>query len=106
MFNTLVKRAVTSVARYNSVCAATLPKAVIARCASTHKRVAIDGNEAAAHAIYQVTDAALLFPITPSSGMGEHCDNWANKGLKNVFGQKVVITEMEVGVCACTALIV
>ena len=97
MFNTLVKRAMTSAARYNSVCAATLPKAVIARNASTHKRVAIDGNEAAAHAIYQVTDAAMLFPITPSSGMGEHCDAWANKGLKNVFGQKVVITEMEVG---------
>ena len=63
------------------------------------KTKTMDGNEAAAHAIYQVTDAAMLFPITPSSGMGEHCDAWANKGLKNVFGQKVVITEMEVG-CA------
>ena len=40
----------------------------------------------------------MLFPITPSSGMGEHCDAWANKGLKNVFGQKVVITEMQVNV--------
>ena len=60
-------------------------------------RAAIDGNEAAAHSIYQVSDACMLFPITPSSGMGEHCDNWANKGLKNVFGQRVVITEMQVG---------
>lgn len=96
MFNTLAKRAVASAVKYNSVCATSLPKAIIARNASNSKRVAIDGNEAAAHAIYQVSDACMLFPITPSSGMGEHCDNWANKGLKNVFGQRVVITEMQV----------
>ena len=96
MFNTLVKRAVTSAVKYNSLSASTMTKAVIARNASSHKRVAIDGNEAAAHAIYQVSDAAMLFPITPSSGMGEHCDAWATKGLKNVFGQKVTISQMQV----------
>ena len=97
MFNTLAKRAVASAAKYNSVCATSFPKAIIARNASSRKRVAIDGNEAAAHAIYQVSDCAMLFPITPSSGMGEHCDAWANKGLKNVFGQRVMISQMQVG---------
>ena len=97
MFNTLAKRAVASAVKNHSVYATSLPKAVIARNASSRKRVAIDGNEAAAHSIYQVSDACMLFPITPSSGMGEPCDTWANKGLKNVFGQRVVITEMQVG---------
>jgi pyruvate synthase len=97
MFNTLVKRTVTYAVKTGSKCGTTVPRAVIARNASNRKRVAIDGNEAAAHSIYQVSDAAMLFPITPSSGMGEHCDNWANKGLKNVFGQTVTISEMQVG---------
>lgn len=96
MFNTLVKRTVTYAVKTGSKCGTTVPRAVIARNASNRKRVAIDGNEAAAHSIYQVSDAAMLFPITPSSGMGEHCDNWANKGLKNVFGQTVTISEMQV----------
>ena len=96
MFNTLVKRTVTYAVKSSSKCGTTVPRAVIARNASNRKRVAIDGNEAAAHSIYQVSDAAMLFPITPSSGMGEHCDAWANKGLKNVFGQTVTISEMQV----------
>ena len=87
----------TYAVKTGSKCGTTVPRAVIARNASNRKRVAIDGNEAAAHSIYQVSDAAMLFPITPSSGMGEHCDNWANKGLKNVFGQTVTISEMQVG---------
>lgn len=103
MFNTLVKRTVTYAVKTGSKCGSTVPRAVIARNASNRKRVAIDGNEAAAHSIYQVSDAAMLFPITPSSGMGEHCDNWANKGLKNVFGQTVTISEMqvEIGTTRC-----
>ena len=97
MFNTLVKRAATYAVKSNTLGATSFSKAVIARYASSGKRVAIDGNEAAANAIYQVSDAAMLFPITPSSGMGEHCDAWASKGRKNVFGQTVAITQMEVG---------
>ena len=97
MFNTLVKRAATYAVKSNTLGATSFSKAVIARYASNGKRVAIDGNEAAANAIYQVSDAAMLFPITPSSGMGEHCDAWASKGRKNVFGQTVAITQMEVG---------
>ena len=97
MFSTCAKRAVYGISRFNTAFSSTAPKAFIAQF-GTKKRVAIDGNEAAAHAIYQVSDAAMLFPITPSSGMGEHCDAWANKGLKIVFGQLVVITEMLVSV--------
>ena len=96
MFTTAAKRAIISTLKFSAGGAQTATKAVIARNASSRKRVAIDGNEAAAHAIYQVSDAAMLFPITPSSGMGEHCDAWANKGLKNVFGQKVTMSQMEV----------
>ena len=96
MFTSIAKRTLVSVVKNNASLSFTVPKAVIARNASNHKRVAIDGNEAAAHSIYQVSDAAMLFPITPSSGMGEHCDAWANKGMKNVFGQTVAITEMQV----------
>lgn len=65
MFNTLVKRTVTYAVKTGSKCGTTVPRAVIARNASNRKRVAIDGNEAAAHSIYQVSDAAMLFPITP-----------------------------------------
>ena len=96
MLTSAAKRAMASALKFSAGGLQTATKAVIARNASSRKRVAIDGNEAAAHAIYQVSDAAMLFPITPSSGMGEHCDAWANKGLKNVFGQTVTISQMEV----------
>lgn len=100
MLSTCAKFAVNGISRFNTIFSTTAPKASIASF-GTRKRVAIDGNEAAAHAIYQVSDAAMLFPITPSSGMGEHCDAWANKGLKNVFGQRVLITEMQVNSLLC-----
>ena len=96
MFNTLAKRAVASAVKNHSVYATSLPKAVIARNASSRKRVAIDGNEAAAHSIYQVSDACMLFPITPSSTVGELCDAWAVQGKKNIFGQPVSVTQMQV----------
>ena len=98
MFTSVAKRALIPTFKNSAVYSTTVSKAVIARSFASRKRVAIDGNEAAAHAIYQVSDAAMLFPITPSSGMAEHCDAWANKGLKNVFGQTVTITQMQVRV--------
>ena len=97
MFTSVAKRALIPTFKNSAVYSTTISKAVIARNFASRKRVAIDGNEAAANAIYQVSDAAMLFPITPSSGMAEHCDAWANKGLKNVFGQTVTITQMQVG---------
>ena len=55
----------------------------------------MDGNQAAAHASYAFTEVAAMYPITPSSVMPEHVDEWANAGRKNLFGQTVQITEMQ-----------
>ena len=55
----------------------------------------MDGNQAAAHASYAFTDVAAIYPITPSSPMAEHTDEWATQGLKNIFGHTVQITEMQ-----------
>ncbi|MDO4960862.1 MAG: pyruvate:ferredoxin (flavodoxin) oxidoreductase [Eubacteriales bacterium] len=59
------------------------------------KMKTMDGNQAAAHASYPFTEVAAMFPITPSSVMPEHVDEWASQGLKNIFGQPVQITEMQ-----------
>ena len=55
----------------------------------------MDGNQAAAHASYAYTDVAAIYPITPSSVMAEHTDEWATEGRKNIFGQTVQVTEMQ-----------
>ena len=55
----------------------------------------MDGNQAAAHASYAYTDVAAIYPITPSSVMAEHTDEWATQGRKNIFGQEVQVTEMQ-----------
>ena len=49
----------------------------------------MDGNEAAAYASYAFTEVATIYPITPSSPMADHVDNWAAHGKKNLFGQPV-----------------
>ena len=59
------------------------------------KMKTMDGNTAAAHASYAFTEVAAIFPITPSSPMAEHTDEWATQGRKNLFGQEVQITEMQ-----------
>ncbi len=55
----------------------------------------IDGNTAAAHVAYGLSDVAALYPITPSSSMGEVADEWAAQGRKNIFGQQVLIRELQ-----------
>ena len=55
----------------------------------------MDGNEAAAHVAYAYTEVAAIYPITPSSVMPEHVDEWATAGRKNIFGQTVKVTEMQ-----------
>lgn len=55
----------------------------------------MDGNTAAAHVSYAFTDVAAIYPITPSSVMAEHTDEWATKGRKNIFGHEVQVTEMQ-----------
>ena len=55
----------------------------------------MDGNNAAAHVAYAFTDVAAIYPITPSSVMAEHIDEWAAAGRKNLFGQTVKVAEMQ-----------
>ncbi|NVL90612.1 MAG: pyruvate:ferredoxin (flavodoxin) oxidoreductase, partial [Desulfobacterales bacterium] len=55
----------------------------------------IEGNEAAAHVAYAMSDVAAIYPITPSSSMGEYCDEWAARGRKNIFGQVLKVSEMQ-----------
>jgi pyruvate-ferredoxin/flavodoxin oxidoreductase len=55
----------------------------------------IDGNTAASYISYALSDVAALYPITPSSTMGEVADQWSAEGKKNIFGQNVKIMEMQ-----------
>ena len=55
----------------------------------------MDGNQAAAEISYAFTEVAGIYPITPSSPMAEHVDDWAAKGKKNIFGQTVKVVEMQ-----------
>jgi len=59
------------------------------------KMVTIDGNTAAAHVAYAFSEIAAIYPITPSSNMGEYADIWASQGRKNIFGTTVGVTEMQ-----------
>ncbi len=54
-----------------------------------------DGNQAAAHIAYMFSEVAAIYPITPSSTMGEYVDEWAAAGRKNIFGQPVLVQEMQ-----------
>ena len=62
---------------------------------SKNKRMAIDGNYAAAYSSYAFTEVAGIYPITPSSPMAEYTDEWAAGGKKNLFGMPVKIVEMQ-----------
>ena len=62
---------------------------------ATKNMVIMDGNEAAAYVSYAFTEVAGIFPITPSSPMAEHVDEWAANGKKNLFGQPVQVVEMQ-----------
>ena len=59
------------------------------------KMKTMDGNTAAAHISYAFTEVAAIFPITPSSPMAEHVDEWSAQGRKNIFGQPVKVMEMQ-----------
>jgi len=59
------------------------------------KMLTMDGNQAAAHVSYAFTDVAAIYPITPSSVMAEHVDEWSAKGRKNLFGNTVQVAEMQ-----------
>jgi len=55
----------------------------------------MDGNMAAAHVAYAFTEVAGIYPITPSSTMAEHVDEWAANGRRNIFGQEVKVAELQ-----------
>ena len=55
----------------------------------------IDGNEAAAYVAYRVNEVCAIYPITPSSAMAELADEWATKGIKNIWGTVPVVIEMQ-----------
>ena len=59
------------------------------------KFITCDGNEAAAHVSYMFSEVAAIYPITPSSPMAEHVDEWAARGRKNLWGQTVSVQEMQ-----------
>lgn len=56
---------------------------------------AIDGNTAATHVAYAYSEVAAIYPITPSSTMGEMADEWSAQGRKNIFGQTLEVVEMQ-----------
>ncbi|MEG0295065.1 MAG: pyruvate:ferredoxin (flavodoxin) oxidoreductase [Clostridium sp.] len=68
------------------------------------KTKTMDGNTAAAHISYAFTEVAAIFPITPSTPMGEHVDEWAAIGRKNIFGNPVKVVEMQSEAGAAGAL--
>ena len=68
------------------------------------ERKSMDGNEAAAYASYAFTEVATIYPITPSSPMANHVDEWAANGKKNLFGTSVKLMEMQAESGACAAM--
>ncbi len=59
------------------------------------KMQTIDGNYAASYVAYAFSEVAAIYPITPSSPMAEYADSWAATGKTNMFGEKLVIAEMQ-----------
>ena len=68
------------------------------------KTKTMDGNTAAAYVSYAFTEVSTIYPITPSSPMAEHVDEWVAKGKKNIFGQPVKVVEMQSEAGAAGAL--
>lgn len=61
----------------------------------TRKKVTIDGNEAAAYVAYNLNEVCAIYPITPSSNMGELCDQWASEKKPNLWGVIPTVQEMQ-----------
>ena len=59
------------------------------------RKVTIDGNEAAAYVAHQVNEVIAIYPITPSSNMGEWADQWSAEGKKNIWGTIPSVVEMQ-----------
>ena len=59
------------------------------------QQVTIDGNEAAAYVAFKTTEVVAIYPITPSSPMGEYADEWSAHGQKNIWGTVPQVIEMQ-----------
>ena len=59
------------------------------------KTITVDGNYAAAHIAYAMSEVSAIYPITPSSTMGEWIDEWASQHKKNIWGEEVRVAEMQ-----------
>jgi pyruvate-ferredoxin/flavodoxin oxidoreductase len=59
------------------------------------RQITIDANEAVAHVAYRLNEVVAIYPITPSSGMGEFADAWAAQGIKNLWGTVPLVQEMQ-----------
>ncbi|HOA77344.1 MAG TPA: hypothetical protein PKM46_06560, partial [Thermosynergistes sp.] len=57
--------------------------------------ITVDGNEAVASVAYRLSEAATIYPITPSSPMGEHADEWSAQGRQNIWGGVPRVVEMQ-----------
>src|SRR5512143_3563996 len=64
-------------------------------CAMTREKVTIDGNEAVANVAYRLSEVIAIYPITPSSGMGELSDQWAAGGIRNLWGTVPLVAELQ-----------
>ncbi|HAW07977.1 MAG TPA: pyruvate:ferredoxin (flavodoxin) oxidoreductase, partial [Bacteroidetes bacterium] len=62
---------------------------------SEKRFITVDGNEAAAYTAYRYSEVIAIYPITPSSPMGEFSDEWASKGIKNIWGSIPTVYEMQ-----------
>lgn len=58
-------------------------------------KITVDGNTAAARIAYAFSEMAAIYPITPSSPMAESCDEWQTKDVKNLFGEKLLVTQLQ-----------
>jgi len=61
----------------------------------TEKMKTMDGNTAAAHVAYAMSDVATIYPITPSSPIGEIATEWAAEGRNNIFGQPLLVRQLQ-----------
>jgi len=68
------------------------------------KKVPMDGCEAAAYVAYALSETSMIYPITPSSSMGEFVDEWVAQGRQNIWGQQLSVTEMQSEAGAAGAL--
>ena len=62
---------------------------------SERPKVTLDGNEAAAYVAHATNEVMSIYPITPSSNMGEWADQWSAEGRKNIWGTVPTVVEMQ-----------